>query len=196
MAQAAKRRANMCANRDIQRRPIGVITLLAVAALVLAPAACSVPASELAALSDLYFATGGPTSWIRTEGWSTLDEESGAPSDPCGTLRDDAWFGVTCVADGNGGKRVVGLDLSLGQLGDLGNGLDGSLPESIGNLASVKVRNRAERACVRARAAHRSIHPSTQKYAPAHPLKFPPLTPTVHGRCCTSAPRCLCPRTT
>ena len=34
---------------------------LVVAALVLVPAACSVPASELAALSDLYFATGGPT---------------------------------------------------------------------------------------------------------------------------------------
>ena len=32
---------------------------LVVAALVLAPAACSVPASELAALSDLYFATDG-----------------------------------------------------------------------------------------------------------------------------------------
>ena len=109
------------------------------AALVLAPAACSVPASELAALSDLYFATDGPTSWIRTAGWSTLDEAGGAPSDPCDD--DEAWFGVTCAADGNGGgEHVVGLDLSLGQLGDLGNGLDGSLPESIGNLTRVKVR--------------------------------------------------------
>ena len=113
---------------------------LVVAALVLAPAACSVPASELAALSDLYFATDGPTSWIRTAGWSTLDGAGGAPSDPCDD--DEAWFGVTCAADGNGagGEHVVGLDLSLGQLGDLGNGLNGSLPESIGNLTRVKVR--------------------------------------------------------
>ena len=111
------------------------------AALALVPAACSVPAAELAALSDLYFATGGPTSWIRTAGWSTLEEAGGGPTDPCDD--DGAWFGVTCAADGDGGEHVVGLDLSLGQLGDVGNGLDGSLPESIGNLTHVKVRNRA-----------------------------------------------------
>ena len=109
---------------------------LVAAALVLVLAAGSgVPASELNALADLYFATGGNASWIRTAGWSTLDE-GGTPSDPC----DDAWFGVTCAAGGNGRKHVVGLDLSLGQLGDLGNGLNGSLPESIGNLTRVKVR--------------------------------------------------------
>ena len=155
MARAAHRRAN----RDIHLRPTGVLTMLLrrawlfFAALVLVPAACSVPAAELAALSDLYFATGGPTSWIRTEGWSTLDEAGGAPTDPCDD--DDAWFGVTCAADGNGGEHVVGLDLSLG---DVGNGLDGSLPESIGNLTRVKVRNRAGqtggRACAHATQTH------------------------------------------
>ena len=141
MARAAHRRAN----RDIHLRPTGVIDTmlrrrawLFFAALALAPAACSVPSAELAALSDLYFATGGPTSWIRTAGWSTLDEAGGAPTDPCDD--DDAWFGVTCATDRNGGEHVVGLDLSLGQLGVLGNGLDGSLPESIGNLTRAKVR--------------------------------------------------------
>ena len=110
------------------------------AALVLVPASCSVPASELAALSDLYFATDGPTSWIQTAGWSTLDDSvaGAAPSDPCDD--DEVWFGVTCATDRNGGEHVVGLDLSLGQLGVLGNGLDGSLPESIGNLTRAKVR--------------------------------------------------------
>ena len=89
---------------------------LVAAALVLVPAAGSgVPASELNALADLYFATGGNTSWIRTAGWSTLDE-GGTPSDPC----DDAWFGVTCSEERKfrvGTKHVVGLDLSLGRLG-------------------------------------------------------------------------------
>ena len=107
----------------------------AVSSLWVPAGGSGVPASELNALADLYFATGGNTSWIWTAGWSTLDE-GGTPSDPC----DDAWFGVTCAAGGKEKTHVVGLDLSLGQLGDLGNGLDGSLPESIGNLTRVKVR--------------------------------------------------------
>ena len=93
---------------------------------------CSVPASELAALSDLYFATGGPTSWTNRSGWSSLDDAGGDPSDPC------TWFGVTCTEEEGGEQRVAGLDLANGQGSD-GNGLDGSLPESIGNLTRVKV---------------------------------------------------------
>ena len=36
----------------------------------------AVPPSELSALSDLYFATGGNSSWINQTGWRTLDADA------------------------------------------------------------------------------------------------------------------------
>lgn len=95
----------------------------AVAAALATRAAAAVPPAELAALSDLYFGTGGSASWSETEGWDTLD--GGATTDPCG----GEWYGVTCD---EAGKHVVKLELN-------DNGLDGSLPESIEDLTRVTV---------------------------------------------------------
>ena len=68
----------------------------------------STPTSELSALSDFYFSTGGNLSWIRTDGWSTL-EGGGTPSDPC------EWFGLTCTEeeDEDGHRWVTAVDLTL-----------------------------------------------------------------------------------
>ena len=68
--------------------------------------------SDRAVLVRLHEATGGP-GWIRSGGW------------PDGPLVSD-WHGVH--ADSLG--RVVGLDLT-------GNGLSGSLPPDVGNLAQL-----------------------------------------------------------
>ena len=109
--------------------------LLMSALALTVPVFASTPPVELAALRDLYYATGGNETWDRTDGWITLDQSGTAPSDPC----DDEWYGVTCdTANQSGWQHVVELDLSqaYGQ-GTVGNGLDGSLPESIGNLTHV-----------------------------------------------------------
>ena len=106
-----------------------LVFILVVLRAPLAP--CAVPPAELGALSDLYFATGGNASWIRTRGWRTLDDGGGGPTDPC----EGYWFGVTCdEAKGH----VLGLQLTEPE-GYLGNGLDGYLPESIANLTQIKV---------------------------------------------------------
>jgi Leucine-rich repeat (LRR) protein len=68
------------------------------------------------ALVDLYQATGG-SGWDNNSGWL-----NGNPS--------NSWYGVEV----NGEGRVVRLDLS-------GNGLRGSLPESIGNLTALRYLN-------------------------------------------------------
>ncbi|WP_138429452.1 leucine-rich repeat domain-containing protein [Fodinibius saliphilus] len=68
------------------------------------------------ALMDLYNATDGD-NWVDNSGWG-----SGDPS--------DSWYGVQVDANG----RVVRLDL-------WDNGLQGSLPASIGNLTKVKYLN-------------------------------------------------------
>ena len=67
-------------------------------AILVAIAAAAVPSAELAALSDLYFSTGGSASWNQTQGWDTLDAGGGgATTDPC----EGEWYGVTCKADGS-----------------------------------------------------------------------------------------------
>ena len=67
------------------------------------PAAATVPPTELSALSDFYFSTGGNTSWVRKEGWRTLEDE-GTPTDPC----NGTWYGVGCDA---ANTHVESLDL-------------------------------------------------------------------------------------
>ena len=47
-----------------------------------------VPESQVAALRDLFDATGGATSWIRNENWMTS-------TDPCDPLAP--WWGVSCT---------------------------------------------------------------------------------------------------
>ncbi|MDR8394690.1 hypothetical protein NC796_26365, partial [Aliifodinibius sp. S!AR15-10] len=73
-------------------------------------------AGDRQALMDLYNATGG-SSWKNDSGWG-----SGDPS--------DSWHGVKVDADG----RVIRLDLWK-------NGLEGSLPASIGNLTKLTYLN-------------------------------------------------------
>jgi len=68
------------------------------------------------ALMDLYEATGG-NGWANDSDWGN--------GDPTGS-----WYGVDVNADG----RVVRLDLS-------GNNLEGTLPESIGNLTKLRYFN-------------------------------------------------------
>ena len=125
---------------------IALSVLLSLGFHACAAAAANIPSSEFAALRDLYLATGGNASWTHTRGWNTLDGD-GVPSDPCGT---PTWYGVSCesdivTVDGSGTTQqqeacphVVGIELCEWDL-DTGNGLQGTIPESIANLTRLKV---------------------------------------------------------
>lgn len=71
----------------------------------------SAPSDERAALVALYNATNGH-SWAKNDNW--LD------GDPC----QNKWHGVTCYPDGS---HILALALYR-------NSLNGSVPQSIGNL--------------------------------------------------------------
>jgi len=73
-----------------------------------------IPKAECEALVAFYNRTFGPY-WINRSGWL-------ATYTPCST----PWYGVTC-----GGGRVTGLHL-------VNNGLAGTLPDNLGNLAALK----------------------------------------------------------
>ncbi|MEA2602941.1 MAG: receptor-like serine/threonine-protein kinase [Acidobacteriota bacterium] len=96
-----------------------VLPLLVLASLVAVPVPCraaaAIPAAQRSALVALYNATGGP-HWTNRDGWL------GKPGTEC------AWAGVTCDA---GGTTVTRLFLST-------NGLAGSLPPALGNLAGLQ----------------------------------------------------------
>ncbi|MBL0744799.1 leucine-rich repeat domain-containing protein [Chryseolinea lacunae] len=82
----------------------------------------TIPTSmEFTALMDLYDATNGP-SWKMNQGWRTASREH--PQDM------SWWTGVVVNAEGH----VVALQLS-------DNGLNGTLPESIGGLSELEVLN-------------------------------------------------------
>ena len=89
-------------------------------------AAPAMDALDLAVLDAFYHSTGGPTSWLNTSGWATLDEAT--LSDPC------TWYGVACLSGVNGtrGSRCTHLDMKY-------NNLTGRLPSILGNLTHLEV---------------------------------------------------------
>ena len=120
--------------RPATRRAASLLVLAVVLLSTRCPcASAGVPPAEAAALEDFFYATGGATSWTTTRGWSTL-LDGGTPSDPC---EDPVWFGVTCD-DQQQFQHVVGLDM-YSDTGGAGNGLQGTLPESVGNLTHLEV---------------------------------------------------------
>ncbi|KAI2512840.1 hypothetical protein MHU86_1629 [Fragilaria crotonensis] len=74
-------------------------------------------ALSMAALKELYYATGG-ASWTNNSGWDQM-------SDYC-----SGWFGIVCDANG----QIISIDLSE-------NGLSGRLPRSIFKTPSLNVLN-------------------------------------------------------
>ncbi|HYX22618.1 MAG TPA: pre-peptidase C-terminal domain-containing protein, partial [Thermoanaerobaculia bacterium] len=79
------------------------------------PCRAAVPAAQRTALVALYDATGGP-------GWTSRDGWLGKPGTEC------SWAGVTCDA-----AATTVIQLSLGN-----DGLAGSLPAALGNLAGLQ----------------------------------------------------------
>jgi Leucine-rich repeat (LRR) protein len=89
--------------------------------------------ADVAALRDLFVATGGAASsgsnatWRNTENWLVPG------------MSMCSWYGISCAvfftdpsnASGSSFQRVTSVDMS-------GNGLDGTLPPSIGNLQEVQ----------------------------------------------------------
>jgi pre-peptidase/Leucine Rich Repeat (LRR) protein len=96
-------------------RLLAALPLLALAVPVV-PAWAAVPGTERSALMALYKGTGGPKWWLNRAGWL------GAKGTEC------SWTGVQC---NQAGTSVTGLDLSE-------NGLQGTLPASLGNLVNLQ----------------------------------------------------------
>ena len=97
-------------------------SLWAVAAL-LAGAAATTPASEVAALRDFYGALGGD-GWLDSDGWNSA-------RDPCGG--SEPWYGITCETNASSSNttHVVGIALESNQL-------DGTLPASLADLPRLR----------------------------------------------------------
>jgi hypothetical protein len=95
--------------------------------MAVTPARAAVPPGERTALVALYFSTHG-SGWTRHDNW-LIWESLNPPqiTDPC----DDNWYGVTCNADNT---HVTRLNLSA-------NNLNGTLPDSLGNLANQQYLN-------------------------------------------------------
>ena len=98
-------------------------SLWAVAAL-LAGAAATTPASEVAALREFYGALGGD-GWLDNHLWNSA-------SDPCDG--NDPWYGVFCETNASlpNATHVVGIALGYNQL-------DGTLPASLANLPRLRL---------------------------------------------------------
>ncbi len=96
------------------RHALAILVFLSLVALPV-PCRAAVPAAQRTALISLYNSTGGP-HWTNRTGWL------GKAGTEC------AWAGVTCNA---GGTTVTRLFLN-------DNGLAGSLPAALGNLAGLE----------------------------------------------------------
>lgn len=88
-------------------------------------------ADDLSVLDAFYYSTGGPTSWLNTSGWATLDAARTGRSqlsDWC------TWYGVSCLSGANGtrGSRVTHIEMGS-------NNLTGRLPRNMGNLTHLEV---------------------------------------------------------
>jgi len=81
----------------------------------------AIPASERAALIDLYNATNGD-GWINNSGWKTTPLHTDGFTMP-GT--EGSWYGITVHTD-----HVTRIELH-------GNQLDGSIPSTLGNLSNL-----------------------------------------------------------
>jgi hypothetical protein len=92
-----------------------LILILASLLAFVVPCHAAVPTAQRTALVALYNATGGP-------GWASRDGWLGKPGTEC------SWAGVTCDA-----AATTVLQLSLSN-----NGLAGSLPAALGNLAGLQ----------------------------------------------------------
>ena len=107
---------------SVSARSAGAMALVAcLAAGLSSEARAQIPPQERAALIALYDDTNGD-SWTYNSGWKTppLDVDGFAlPGTECG------WLGVSCVA-----SRVESLAL-------FSNGLSGSIPPALGDLAAL-----------------------------------------------------------
>ena len=95
-----------------------------VVAALLAGAAATTPASEVAALRDFYGALGGD-GWVDSDGWTSARDPCGGSSEP--------WYGITCEtnASSSNATHVVGITLESNQL-------DGTLPASLADLPRLR----------------------------------------------------------
>ena len=94
-----------------------------VVAALLAGAAATTPASEVAALRDFYGALGGD-GWVDSDGWTSARDPCGGSSEP--------WYGITCETNSSfNATHVVGIALESNQL-------DGTLPASLANLPRLR----------------------------------------------------------
>ena len=87
--------------------------------------ASATPAPEVGALVDLFWSTNGP-GWLNASGWSSIQlEDDTAALQPCGPPRP--WHGLECNCT-LFASHVTSIELQE-------NGLDGSLPPSLGQLS-------------------------------------------------------------
>jgi hypothetical protein len=94
-----------------------------------------VPAAQVAALAELFRATGGDTgSWLRSDNWPDANAAANASgTDPCDPAAP--WYGVSCTRvtertlpalwNASAARGVTALHLAA-------NGLRGTLPDSLG----------------------------------------------------------------
>jgi Leucine-rich repeat (LRR) protein len=105
-----------------RKAAVGVLVFLCGSLVVPMAAEAMIPASQRAALIDLYTSTTGADWLVRTNWRNGIDTGFNDAGTEC------TWFGVTCDA---GGNTVAALDLSS-------NNLVGPIPDSIAGLPDLE----------------------------------------------------------